>query len=332
MMRLECLVEIKREWEDEGVVSGSVWTMRHVESVEITGDGETLGDTCVVKLPRKAKWGNYGEEVPIRRGDQVRVYLGYNGVMELRFIGYVRDVSAKTPIVITCEDEMFTLRRKSAKRKVYNNCTLKELLDDQLEGMNIARYKDANNSEQKVVLGDVRIEATTVAGVLNELKENFGITSYFAIVNEAPVLFSFAIFPDLRRNAGVFKEGKNIIENSLEYRRSDDVQIKIRGISIQEDNSRIEYAEGEGSERIIYRYNLSMEELKVAVKNELKREKWNGLSGDFTTFGKPRVEKMDVVDIECSGAKGRYQVKGVNISFGSNGYRQKIELKRRVTE
>lgn len=329
MMSLCCRVEIRREWEDEqGVIGAATWTIDKAESIEITGDGETMQDTCTIKLPRNARWGVSGNEIPVRRGDSVRVWLGYDGVLQLRFSGYVKDVAAKTPTVITCEDEMFILRQKSAKKLSYTSCTLRQVLDDQLEGLSIARSDD--NAE--VQLGALRIEATTVAGVLSELKKNYGITSFFALVDEVPTLFCFTVFPGLRRNAGRFAEGVNIIDNSLEYRRSEDVEVKIHGVSIAEDNSRIEYSEGEGEERTIYRYGLSLEELKVAVKDELKREKWSGLQGDFTTFGKPRVEKMDVVDLESGGAKGRYQVKGVNISFGSDGYRQKIELKQKVSD
>lgn len=331
MIRLCCRVEIRREWlDEEGLLGASTWTIDKVESIEITGDGDSLQDTCVIKLPKNARWGVSGSEVPIRRGDNVRVWLGYDGVLKLRFVGYVKEVAAKTPTVITCEDEMMRLRQKAAKQKMYNSVTLSQLLDEQLEGMDIVRYD--RESEAEVQLGSLRIEATTVAGVLSELKQNYGITSCFALVDEVPTLYCFTVLPQLRRNAGRFEEGVNIISNSLEYRRSEDVQVKIKGVSIQEDNSRIEYSEGEGEERTIYRYGLNMNELKVAVKNELKRDKWSGLQGDFETFGMPRVEKMDVLDLYAAGTRGRYRVKGVNISFGSGGYRQKIQLKERLVE
>lgn len=331
MIRLCCRVEIRREWlDEEGLLGASTWTVEKVESIEITGDGDSLQGTCIIKLPKNARWGVSGSEIPIRRGDNVRVWLGYDGVLKLRFVGYVKEVAAKTPTVITCEDEMMRLRQKAAKQKMYNSVTLSQLLDEQLEGMDIVRYD--RESEAEVQLGSLRIEATTVAGVLSELKQNYGITSCFALVDEVPTLYCFTVLPQLRRNAGKFEEGVNIISNSLEYRRSEDVQVKIKGVSIQEDNSRIEYSEGEGEERTIYRYGLNMNELKIAVKNELKRDKWSGLQGDFETFGMPRVEKMDVLDLYAAGTRGRYRVKGVNISFGSSGYRQKIQLKERLVE
>lgn len=326
-MKLSCKVAIRREWlTDEGLEGAMEWTVDKVENIEITGDSDTLADTCRITLPHNAKWAGR-KEIPIRRGDEVRVWLGYDGETKLRFVGYVKEVAAKTPCTITCEDEMMKLRQKSAKKKTYVNCTLAQLLDDQLEGMNIVRKESG-----EVELGTLRVEASSVAGVLNELKQNYGIVSFFALVDDAPVLYSYAVFPEIRRRAGRFTEGENIISNELEYRRAADMQVKVRGVSIREDNSRIEYAEGEGEERMIYRYGLSLNQLKVAVKDELKREKWEGLQGSLTTFGEPRVEKMDAIDLVTDGTKGRYQVKGVTISFGQRGYRQRIELKRRLAE
>lgn len=328
MMRLNCRIVIRRQWlaDEEGTEGATEWRIDKVESIDITGDSETLADTCTIVLPRNIKWTG-DREIPIRRGDDVTVWLGYDGREELRFLGMVKEVSAKTPTKITCEDWMMRLRNKNAKRKTYANCTLTALLDDQMEGLSIRRKESG-----EVHLGTVRVEATNVAGVLSELKKNYGIISFFALDDDVPTLYSYTVFPEVRRKAGRFSEGVNIIENDLEYRRAADVQVKIRGISIQEDNSRLEYAEGEGEERVIYRYNLNMAQLKIAVKDELHREKWEGLQGSFLTFGMPRVEKMDVVELQTEGTKGIYQVKAVDISFGQGGYRQKIELKRRVAE
>lgn len=324
MLRLDCKVEIEREGES----AITLWKFDRVENISITGDGDSLTDTCTIRLPKAVQW--IGGEIPIRRGDSVRVYMGYNGELKLRFVGYVKDVSAKVPTTITCEDEMFRLKNRSAKRKMYQNISLLELLIDQLDGMSIKWDDSINNNEVK--LGNLKVEATTVAGLLSDLKQNYGITSCFALVDDVPTFFSYVIFPGMRNNAGKFAEKKNIISNDLEYRRAEDVRVKIKGVSIQEDNSRIEYTEGDGEERVIYRYGLSMDQLKEAVRNELQKEKWSGLSGSFDTFGMPRIEKMDVVDLEVGNAKGRYQVSGVNVEFGRGGYRQKVNLKRKVAD
>ena len=100
-LKLSAKIEVK---------STKIWTFEKVSSVEITLDSESLTDTCVIKLPKKIKWQNEAE-IPLKRGDAVSVWLGYNGELELAFTGYIRTVGFKNPVVITCEDEMFRLKQ-----------------------------------------------------------------------------------------------------------------------------------------------------------------------------------------------------------------------------
>lgn len=64
----------------------------------------------------KIKWDGTAE-IPVQRGDAVKVWLGYNDDLQLAFMGYVRDVGFKTPVVITCENEMFKLKQMPAQKK-----------------------------------------------------------------------------------------------------------------------------------------------------------------------------------------------------------------------
>ena len=105
-LKLSAKIEVK---------STKIWTFEKVSSVEITLDSESLTDTCVIKLPKKIKWQNEAE-IPLKRGDAVSVWLGYNGELELAFTGYIRTVGFKNPVVITCEDEMFRLKQIEAKK------------------------------------------------------------------------------------------------------------------------------------------------------------------------------------------------------------------------
>ncbi|OWP75687.1 hypothetical protein [Flavobacterium oreochromis] len=59
----------------------------------------------------------------------------------------------------------------------------------------------------------------------------------------------------------------------------------------------------------------------------------SGLEGTFTTFGEPFVRPTDKVILENAKEKeknGTFLVKAVKRTFGSNGYRQTIEIGRRV--
>ena len=327
MRKLSCKIEIERKWTtEEGASLSRRWTVERVAGAKITGDTSSLQDTCVVSLARNTKWKGY-ERIPVRRGDDVKVWLGYDGQLKLRFIGQVQEVSAKTPTTLTCVDGMMKLQHTASVKSSYTSCDLKKLLDEQIRG--VVEYELSG----RVNIGQYRVTATTVAGVLRDLKENYGVTSAFVVVDNKELLKVWTVYPGMRAMAGHFEEGLNIIGNQLTYRRAADIQVKVTGVSIQADGSRISYTEGEGEGRTIHRYGMSMAELKAAVKEEIERLKWDGLSGSFTTFGEPQVEKTDVVELRTESVeKGRYRVKGVNVNFGTGGYRQTVELGRRITE
>lgn len=319
MLSLTCKITIIRYWE----AVSSYWIVEHVNNIDITMDSDTLSDTCKIILPKNTEWVGY-KEIPVRRGDKVVVFLGYNGKLTKRFEGFVSVVSAKTPTTITVEDWMFKLRQVNVKRKVYKNCKLSALLKDILPGD--VKYVLSGD----ISIGEYRTTAATVAGELSELKKNYGIRSFFELVDEKPVLYVYTVFPEQRSNAGMFDKDV-IIENNLEYRRKDDVLVRIKGTSILSNNKRITYEEGDsgGETRDVTAYGLTLAELKVFVKNWIKKLKFDGLRGDFTTFGEPVVRKMEVIDLDVEGVTpATYQAKEVVVNFGIDGYRQKITLEK----
>lgn len=327
MLRWVCRIEIVRPWVDEqGVEAATVWTIKKVANIKIAGDSETLADTCRIELPRNTKWMGSGS-IPIRRGDDVTVWMGYNDKLDKRFVGKVREVSAGTPTVITCEDMMFVLRQRSIKKKLYRNCEVGDLLKDIIPAG--IKYETSG----KIEIGDYRTSASTVAGELGLLYDNCHIRSFFELdENDAPVLYVYSVFAKERNVSGKFESGKNVIGDNLEYKRAEDVNIRIKGVSTFLNGTKIEYSEGDGDERTINFFNLSMTQLKVAVQNELKRLKWDGLRGTFETLGRHVVKKMDVLDLAIEGVTpARYQVKAVDVEFStSGGYRQRVELERKV--
>ncbi len=95
-----------------------------MNAVEITRDTEKLTTEAKITMPKKVKWDG-ADEIPVKRGDTVTISLGYNDNLQTAFVGYVRDVGFKTPIVITCEDEMFKLKQMPAQKKAYRASRLK---------------------------------------------------------------------------------------------------------------------------------------------------------------------------------------------------------------
>ncbi len=308
------------------IQSDRLWQVRFVSSVEITRDTEKLTDECKITLPKRLKWDGQAQ-IPVKRGDSVKVWTGYGDSLELSFVGYVRSVSVKTPVVLTCEDEMFQLKQKACTKKAYKSVTLETLLKDQgLSGVKVF-------GEQ--ALGQFRVTDETVAALLGRLQD-CGIRSFYRYENGSPVLYCGVIFERDTKPSQVFATGLNIINDSnLEQQQAENIRLHVKAVSIMPDNKKIkvEVGDADGERRTLHTYNKTESELKAWAEQEIKRLKVDGLTGSFTTFGYKLVDKLDAVGIKIDGNKmGVYQVKKNVVKFGTNGYRQEITLGMRVAQ
>ena len=307
------------------ITGAKKWVFDKVTEVEITLDTEQLTDTCKITLPKRIKWDG-ASDIPVRRGDAVKVWLGYDDALQMVFAGYIRDVGLKTPVVLMCEDEMFKLKQKPTVKKAYKSVTIKTLLKDQGIG-----YKLNVMGEQS--LGQYRVTADTVASLLGHLQEN-GIRSFFRYEDDQPVLYCGVLFDKIGTSTQVF--ALNIIsDQSLEQQKADNIRLRVKAISLQPNNKKIkvEVGDADGEHRTLHTYNKTEKELKAWAEQEIKRLKVDGLTGTFTTFGYKIVDKLDNVGIKIDGKKmGIYQVKKNVIKYGTNGYRQEITLGYRVAE
>lgn len=309
------------------ITGAKSWRLEKVTEVEITRDTEKLTDECRLTLPKKIKWDG-AAEIPVQRGDGVKVWLGYDGDLQLAFVGYVRDVGFKTPVVITCEDEMFKLKQMQAQKKAYKSVNLETLLKEQ--GLN---YPLRVMGEQN--LGQYRVTADTVASLLGHLQEN-GVRSFFRYEDGNPVLYCGVLFERDSRPSQVFATGVNIIDDqSLEQQKAENMRLRIKAVSLMPNNKkiRVEVGDADGEHRTLHTYNKQEAELKAWAQQEIKRLKWDGLTGSFKAFGYRLADKLDTIGIKIDGEKkGVYQVKKNIIKYGTGGFRQEITLGQRVGE
>ncbi len=302
------------------------WQVPFVTSVEITRDTEKLTDECKITLPKRIKWDGEAQ-IPVKRGDSIKVWTGYGEDLELAFAGYVRSVGIKTPIVLTCEDEMFKLKQMPCVKKAYKTVTLETLLKDQgLDGVKV--FGEQN-------LGQFRVTDDTVAALLGRLQDS-GIRSFYRYEDGKPVLYCGVIFERDTKPSQVFATGVNIIsDSSLEQQLAANIRLCVKAVSIMPNNKKIkvEVGDKDGEHRTLHTYNKSESELKAWAEQEIKRLKVDGLKGSFTTFGYRLVDKLDAIGIKIDGNKmGVYQVQKNVIKYGTGGYRQEITLGQRVVK
>lgn len=316
MFRLCAKIEIKGD---------RAWSFDFVNAVEITRDTEKLTTEAKITMPKKVKWDK-ADKIPVKRGDSVKISLGYDDNLQTAFVGYVRDVGFKTPIVITCEDEMFKLKQMPTKKKAYRSVSLETLLKDQGIGYRL-------NIMGEQALGAYRVTADTVAALLGKLSEQ-GIRSFFRYEDDTPVLYCGVLFERDTRPAQVFKTGLNIIsDQSLQQQKAENMRLRIKAVSLIPDNKKIkvEVGDADGEHRTLHTYNKTESELKAWAEQEIKRLKRDGLTGSFTTFGHTLVDCLDAIGIVIDGVKsGVYQVKKNVVKYGDSGYRQEITLGLRV--
>lgn len=320
MFRLSAKVEISGD-------AGS-WTFEKISSCEIERDADALTATCKLTLPRKVKWEGQTSN-PIRRGDKIKVWLGYDDDLELAFVGYVLRKGFKTPIEIFCEDEMFMLKQKPCVKKAYKSVDIQTLLADQNLGYDIKVL-----GEQSI--GQYRTNFETVAELLAHLKEN-SIRTFFRFEDGKPVLYCGVLFDHGAELRQVFETGVNIIsDSSLDEQKAEDVKIKLKVVSLQPDNKKkikVEVGDADGERRTLHCYGKTEAEAKAWGEQELERLKRDGLTGSFQTFGHMLLDRLDIIGIKIDGErKGKYQIQKNTISYGSGGFRQDITLGPRVAE
>lgn len=320
MFRLSAKVEISGE-------AGS-WTFEKITSCEIERDADALTATCKLTLPRKVKWEGQTSN-PIRRGDKIKVWLGYDDDLELAFVGYVLRKGFKTPIEIFCEDEMFMLKQKPCVKKAYKSVDIQTLLSDQNLGYDIKVL-----GEQSI--GQYRTNFETVAELLAHLKEN-SIRTFFRFEDGKPVLYCGVLFDHGTELRQVFETGVNIIsDSSLDEQKAEDVKIKLKVVSLQPDNKKkikVEVGDADGERRTLHCYGKTEAEAKAWGEQELERLKRDGLTGSFQTFGHMLLDRLDIIGIKIDGErKGKYQIQKNTITYGSSGFRQDITLGPRVAE
>lgn len=309
------------------------WLFNAVADCNIVEDVSTLTDTCEIQLPKKIKWQEAvakNGKPPIKRGDKITIKLGYDGDLQTRFTGFIRSVDAKVPITIKCEDGMFVLKSHKVKPKAFKNASLHEIVSYLLEGTSI----QFQLMDKDIKVGNWRLTKTHASEELQELKEKMMLSSYFRRINGESILYIGLAYPLDNRKKVKFMHGKNIIDENFEYRDKEDIRVRCEAQSFNAKNKKVtyEYGDKDGDLIKIRIDGLTENELKKYAIEAVERYKQSGFKGSFETFGQPEVSKCDMVEIHASdGNSGVYLVKKLEIEFGTNGYRQKIELGQPLT-
>jgi hypothetical protein len=313
---------------------GAILT-RSVVEVEVEATWQRLTDTCTIEMPRNAEFKGQSISQVIQRGDKVTVKLGYDGyAMETAFVGFVRDVSADTPIKIHCEDAMYLLKRMPAKSKTlpnaYASVTIAQLAARLIQGKMPVATDNIN-------VGSYRITEDTVAKELRKLKEKYGVSSWFKDGTLHIGLPYSLTTPaaNIPRHAYHFQRNLPEDESDLEFKQVEELQLK--GVIIYPNGKQktIEVGDASGDSRTLHYYNTPEAEVQKLMQAELSRLKAGGLQGTIKAFGFPYANHGEIAEITDDVYKerhGSFFIDKVVTNFGQNGYRRTITIGAKIKQ
>lgn len=319
---------------NEGLESQLIFNF--VNEINIESSWENLTDTCKITIPRSISFKGesivIGSDALIKRGDKIKVELGYDDVLKEAFRGYVSRVYSALPIVLECEDDMYLLKKNILTPISYETVSLATLLKHIIPpGVNYT-----TNGFTYTNLGKIKIgKFVNTAMILELIRKENKVYSYF----RNGTLYVGLAYQTNLRNTRNFDFEKNIIEDKgLEWTTPEDAPIRVRGVSIQSNNDVREFTfpspDADGDVETISIPNQGQLELEALVKRRYEALQYEGYRGSFLTFGEPFVNHGDAVRFTSAKLperkQGEYLIRSVKRSFDQGGYRQQIEVANKI--
>lgn len=294
-----------------------------VSGITIETSFKQLTDTATVMLPRNVEFFDKNKVRDVfRRGAPIKIEFGYNGNYVNEFEGYVTQVSAGIPIVLTCEDEMWKLKQLPVNVS-YSTVSLEKLLEDIAVGYDV-------DALEGVELGGVRFAQTNVALVLEKLsKDPYKLYSY---MKGNQLVCGKYYADDTDEETVDFHLERNAVSNDLNYRNAEDIIIKIKGVSVLKNGRKLtaEIGDEGGDQYQLTYYNIEAKaEIIRLLEKDLETKKRGGFDGSFTAFGQPSVRhglKVNLTSDLYEERSGRYYIESVSKTFDHAKIRQVITL------
>lgn len=281
---------------------------------EIDTSWKNLTDRAVLKLPRNISIFSKPDlliQDIIKKGDIVKIELGYDGNLQTEFVGYVSTIQLGIPIVIECEDSMYLMKQQKVSqswRDAYLVDIIKSILPAGMK-YEVLDFK----------IGAYYAKNATAAIILDDLKTRYGLKPFF----RDEVLYVGFAYPTDKWKAVKYDFSLNAKSKNkkLKHVSEGDVKFFVKGISINAAGQKtiIEVGDPSGAERTLHYYNIGEAELKANVENDYKKLQYEGFTGSFHAFAVPFAQHGDIAFIKDDfypEHKGAYFVDRVKTSFG----------------
>ena len=390
MFRCYTLVKFQQRPNKGDLTRNKTFHFDFVHEFEATNTWVNLTNTLKITFPKniyvtdslgnKVLLGGTNSPVQVnelfQRGDAVELTYGYytydeqgNQHLELPnapiFQGFIAKVTSKKPIQLECEDNMWVLKQVPAKPQTWPKMgTVENLMRSLLAGVTVYGGEQITvNALTETTIGNFVIQNESVAQIIMRLRKDYHLEAYFrgAELRIGSIVY---VPTDAVKHNFVFQQ--NIISDSLDFQRREDIKLSIVAESINvKDTGKLnkQGQEKTKKERLMvlvypdqngnYLYNVKKQNVDFPANDEGERRKifindatsafdlatrgaqemnkyyYSGFRGKFTTFAIPYVKFGDYVRITdrlMPDRNGTYVVRGVTYKGGVSGHRQEITL------
>ena len=329
MFRIVCRVIV----EQQGDGRNDTFTFSAVNKVTVSRSFDKQTQTASVTLPRNVLYDKKniyeGANALMRRGDKIKIIAAYYPNETVIFTGYISKINNNVPIEILCEDEMFLLKQAIAPNLSYKTVNLRTFIAKMLTNTNIP-FKAINAQ-----LGQIRLQEASVGKVLQVLRDQYGLFSFFV---DGVLRVGLPFYKENAMKA-VFLFEKMVKEGmGLTYLKKDDVKVLVKGILVNKGvfEDPVIYPKGatDGDVRTVFQLGGTKADLDAKCNSFLEQSNYTGYYGNFKTFLEPLVVPGDYAVIDSwkyPERKGKYLIKSVITEVStSEGGKQTIELERRI--
>lgn len=300
-----------------------------IESVEIVRSVELLSDSAIITLPSAAFNQAFDINDKLRRGDAVKIELGYNDKWVTEFEGFLEQEpnTDKGSLVIKCEDGLFQYR-KSLDNAVLKNCTVADVLNyvnGKIGGFSLSC--DYDFRYDKFVINNA-----TGYDVLKKIQEEVKPNIYL----KGNVLHVHPQYSEIFGKSS-YDFSKNIETAELKYMRAEDRKFLVIVESKDQAGKVIKAEFGTtGGDKMSINVSgvTDMESLKKIAKEALLSKSYTGYEGTFDTWLVPYCDagyQVRIVDADYEYKTGEYYVLEVKTTFSKSGGVRTIKIGKKLS-
>lgn len=298
-----------------------------MKEVKIKTSVLNLSDTATITLPGKCLNSGKTIEDKVKVGDEVEIKLGYNEDLQTEFKGYLKRLSRQdNAIVLECEDALYLLNKEVESRE-YKNITVKALLFAMLRQVDrsFTLQCDYDFTYDKFV-----VFHQTALDVLKKVHDECKANIWF----EGNVLHVRPVYVDGSGERPIIYDTMvNVQAIDLKWVDKADRKVDVEVVFSQPDGKTKKVKYGNNGGNTIRKYIKTDDDysMKLAAESEFRLWNYNGYEGSFTAWLIPRSSAGGTVLLRDEDKEdGLYYVTAVDVEFGSNGAKRKVQLGRRI--